>query len=88
MSSGWKKRNDKSLATWEYFKDEDQLLTLVYEGVTDLSDLPMRDFAWALYDHRENVKGQRRYTFRAGLKHRESLPRMKSFGESLLEKES
>jgi hypothetical protein len=81
-SDCWEKRKDTHLAVWEYRKNGELLLTLAYEGVTDLANLPMRDYAWALMYHGER-EGQRRWTFRAGTP-AENIPAMMLFGESLL----
>jgi len=83
IKNGWIKRQDTSLAVWEFFCSSERLLTLAYEGLTDMADPPfMRDFAWALYDEREH-RGRHRWTFKAGSR-KENLEEMKEFAERML----
>jgi hypothetical protein len=75
----WKRIKNTPIAVWEMFLNDERIMTLAYEGVTDSSELPMRDFLWVLYDEREETKGKRRWTFSIAT----SLGEIRSFAETL-----
>ena len=75
-----RKCHGSQLTHWKGYLEGTLTFDLIYEGITDLIDSPIRGRGWALYDQREH-SGQHRFTWKAD---NAQVNVMKGFAEQLI----